>query len=128
MQLRHEDQLRDLQNHFQGLLEQKIIQLQDDASDQIRHLKNQERELQSILEEKMIQLEKEYVKVSFHEEVVEEKDSIIEKLKQEISNRDNENRQEMANRLKNLEEKLTEDFNLTERKLKSNRIKNPPNF
>jgi hypothetical protein len=117
--LKHDDQLRDLQNHFQALLDQRILQLQDDAQEQIYQLKNQEKELQGLLEEKMLQLEKDYIKLSLHDEVVNEKQSLIEKLKQEISKREADHKHELTIRLRSLEERLNEEFGHTQRSFKS---------
>lgn len=119
-QLKHEEQLRELQNHFQNLLEQKISQIQNDASSQIMQLKNQERELEGILEEKIIQLERDYVKTVYHQQIVNEKDLLIEKLKNELGSREMESKQELNNKLRNLEDKLGEDFSFAEKKLRSN--------
>ena len=122
LQLRHDEQIRELQNHFQNLLDQKINQIQSDATSQIMSLKNQERELESLLEEKMIQLEREYVKTTYHEQIVGEKDILVEKLRNEMANREAEYKQEIAHKLRVQEEKLGEDFNFQEKKLKSTLI------
>ncbi len=95
------------------------MQLQDDAQEQIYQLKSQEKELQQMLEEKMIQLEKEYIKLTLHDEVVQEKQSLIEKLKQEISKREIDYKHELMVKLKSQEERLNEEFGHTQRSLKS---------
>lgn len=33
--LKHDDQLKELQSHFQTLLDQRVLQIQDDANEQI---------------------------------------------------------------------------------------------
>ena len=72
-----------------------------------------------MLEEKMIQLEKDYIKLSLHDEVVQEKQILIDKLKQEISKREVDYKHELSMKLKSLEERLHEEFGHTQRSLKS---------
>lgn len=68
----------------------------------------------------MIQLEKDYVKLIVHEEVVSEKQMLIEKLKQEMSKREVESRHELSQRLKALEERINEEHSYIVKSLKSN--------
>ena len=72
-----------------------------------------------MLEEKMIQLEKDYIKLKIHEEIVGEKQKLIEKLTTELSTRENDHRTELQNKLKSLEERLNDDYSYTSRNLKS---------
>jgi hypothetical protein len=85
-------------------------------------LKNQERELEGILEEKIIQLERDYIKTAYHQQIVNEKDMLIEKLKHELGNRELESKQELSSKLRNLEDKLNEDFSFAEKKMRSKNI------
>ena len=117
--MRYEEQLRDLQTQFQKVLDQKIDQIQEDAHEQISQIREQERELQEILEEKMIQMEREYIKVTQHEDILHEKNKLIERLKQELNNKDVDHRQDLSNKLKNLDNRLREELDEKERVFKS---------
>ena len=112
--MKHEDNLGELQTQFQNLLDQKIMEIQDDATEQINNLKQNERELRNLLEEKMIQLQKDYIKISQHQEILYEKQTLIEKLKQELFNKDNEHKQELNYKLKNFEERKMKDYEVAQ--------------
>ena len=72
-------------------------------------LKNQEKELEAILEEKMVQMERDYVKGTLHEQIVQEKNDIIERLKSEMERKEGEFRLELNGRLRTLEDRLTQE-------------------
>ena len=108
--MKHEDNIGELQMQFQNLLDQKIIEIQDDATDQINNLKGNEKELRRLLDEKIMQLDNDYIKISQHQEIVYEKQALIEKLKQELINKENENKQELNYKLKGLEERKIKEY------------------
>lgn len=99
-------------------MDQKIDQIQEDAQEQISQIRDQERELQEILEEKIIQVERDYIKVAQHEEIIHEKDKLIDRLKQELNNKDLDHRQETNVKLRGLESRLREDIEDKERVIK----------
>jgi len=55
-----------------------------------------------------LQLEKDYVKLSYHEELIQEKNNLVKRLDQEIKDKE----YEASIKLKELESKLTDDFNI----------------
>lgn len=116
MKKQHEEELREMQDQLKKLLDQKVAQIQDDADDQIGKIKKQEREVQSQLEEKVMEIERDYIRLDHHEKVVEEKNSLLQKLKEDLSRKDLDHRQEVSSKLKNLEERLTQEY---EAKLKA---------
>lgn len=118
MRDQYESQLREVQDQLKGLLDQKVYQLQEDAEDRINQIKTQERELQSLLEEKMLEIERDYVRLDYHEKVVEEKNQLLEKYKEDLNRKEQEYRQEVVNKLKNLEERLTEEHNARQKAVK----------
>lgn len=119
MHVHYEDQIRDLQDQFQNLLDNRITQIQEDASHQINSVKSQERELQALFEEKMYQLEQEYVKLSVHEAKIKEKQDLIDRLKSELVTRQNEAREETQSKLKTLEERLKREAEVSEANFKN---------
>lgn len=116
MKKQHEEELREMQDQLKKLLDQKVAQIQDDADDQIGKIKKQEREVQSQLEEKVMEIERDYIRLDHHEKVVEEKNSLLQKLKEDLSRKDLDHRQEVSSKLKDLEERLTQEY---EAKLKA---------
>lgn len=118
MQIKYDDQLRELQSHFQRVLEQNIEQIQEDSQEQIGQIREQEKELQELLEEKIIQIEREYIKISQHEEILIEKDKLVERFKQEIGNAEAHHRQELGLKLKGLEGRMRDEIEEKERTFK----------
>lgn len=112
--------MRDLQTQFQRVLDQKINQIQEDAQEQISQIRDQERELQEILEEKIIQVERDYIKVSQHDEILQEKDKLIDRLKQELNNKELEHRQETTGKMRSLENRLRDEIEDKEKVIKGN--------
>jgi len=88
-------------------LNEKLEQIQDESRKQAERFKQEQRKLEYLLEEKSNMLEKDYVKLSYHDELIHEKNNLVKRLDQEI--RDKE--YEMNNRLKELELRLTDEFN-----------------
>ena len=103
---------------FQKVLDQKIEQIHDDTQEQISHIREQERELQEILEEKIVQMERDYIKVAQHDEIMQEKNKLVERLKQELSNKDHDHKQEISSKLRNLENRLRDEAEEAERAFK----------
>lgn len=114
MHLHYEDQIRSLQNQFQDLLNSRIEQIQEDANHQIMTIKKQEHELQNLLEEKMYQIEQEYIQVSTHESRIQEKQNLIEKLKNELSLSESESRENLNHKLKAQEDRFRKEIEMLE--------------
>lgn len=103
-----------MQEQFQRLLDNRIYQLQEDATQQIQNVKTQERQMQALLEEKMRQIEQEYISVSLHETKIQEKQNIIDSLKSELNSRQNEVRDELHQKMKSLEDRLKREAEIAE--------------
>ena len=66
-----------------------------------------------------MQVEREYIKITQHEEILREKHKLIERLKQELENKEKEYRQDLNSKLKNLDYRLREESEEQERTFKS---------
>jgi len=65
------------------------------------------------------QVEREYIKITQHEEITREKHKLIERLKQELENKEMEYRQDINNKLRNLDHRLKEELEEKEKLFKS---------
>ncbi len=118
MKERNEEELREVEAEFKRLLEDKLAQLQEESDEQITELKRQEREVQLLLEERNKEMERDYIPLKHHEKVIEEKNALLQTLKEELKRLELENRQEMSMRLKSLEERLFTEHNAQVKALK----------
>ena len=85
---------------------------------EIEHLKHDKDKLQRLLEEKQLIMEREYLKIVFHEEAIQDKNNVIKRLEQDLLDQEYE-----ANcRLKDLEQRLNSESNLKQLESQSNRI------
>lgn len=110
---KNEEQLRELQIQFQRLLDSKLAACRQDAQGQIDSLRRTEREFQTMPESRVHFSEREYIKITIHEERLREKQTLIDKLKTEIKLREVELREEMASKLKQQEEKMRKELDLS---------------
>lgn len=107
--MQYESQISKLKIQFEEMLNEKVHQIQEEA----RSLHQTPRGDTARF------MNTDYVKLSYHEEVVEEKTNIIKKLNKELTERDYTFNSEITNKLKDLEKRLTEEFELKQTITKS---------
>lgn len=122
MRKQYEEQLKGVQGQLKNLLDQKVSQLQEDADEQIHYLRKQEKELQGLLEDKMIEMERDYVRRDQYEKVIEERNSAFKRIKEELAKKDFEHQQDIQMKLKSSEDKLSEDFSTKQKALKGREL------
>ena len=118
MKERNEEELREVEAEFKRLLDEKLAQLQEESDEQITEFKKQEREVQLLLEERNKEMERDYIPLKHHEKVIEEKNALLQTLKEELKRMELENRQKVSMRLKSLEERLFTEHNAQVKVLK----------
>ena len=89
-----------------------------DTEEQINELRKKEKEAQCKYEEKIMELERDSVKLEHHEKITDEKNLIIQKLRDENARREIDYRQDITNKLRTLEERLVEEHNARERSIR----------
>ena len=95
----YEAQMKRLETHFEDLFHQKVSQIQEEV-----------RQLQQTLAEKTRLMERDYIKLTDHEEAIRDKSNIINRLNQDILDKEAQFNHEMSYKMRDLEKKLAEDF------------------
>ena len=109
MASRHDKELKEVQTQFKKMLDDKIVQIQEDSDQQIEEIKKREREVQGILDEKTMEIERDYIPLDHHERVVEEKNALLQTLKEDMTAKDFEHQQEVISKLRDLEGRLNKE-------------------
>jgi len=91
--------MKRLETHFEDLFHQKVSQIQEEV-----------RQLQQTLAEKTRLMERDYIKLTDHEEAIRDKSNIINRLNQDILDKEAQFNHEMSYKMRDLEKKLAEDF------------------
>ena len=99
--MQYESQISKLKIQFEEMLNEKVQQIQEEA-----------RSLQTPRGDTARFMNTDYVKLAHHEEMIEEKTNLIKKLNKELTDKDYNFNIEITNKLKDLEKRLTEEFEL----------------
>jgi len=121
---RHDKELKEVQAQFKKMFDDKIAQIQEESEQQIIEIKKKERETQDALDEKLLEIERDYILLSHHEKVVEEKNALLQTLKEDMTAKDFEHHQEVITKLRDLEGRLNKEHDSKLKAIKGMRIFN----
>jgi chromosome segregation ATPase len=88
---KHQAQVSQLQVHYQQMMNLKLTEMQQEVDEQVRKSKEHDREVKNLMDLKMKEIERDYLPRSFHEKVLLEKDSLINRLSSKLEDLHKEN-------------------------------------
>ena len=105
-----------MEKRFEEVFDRKLHQLQNEAEMQIEQLKHEKEKLQRLLDDKQLLIEREYIKISYHEELLQDKNNVIKRLEQDSLDRE----YEVDCKFKDLESRLHSEFHLKQLEFQRN--------
>ena len=113
-----EAQLKSLQVQFEEILQKSIAEIQDEANTEVLQASEEISRLRHQLDNKEVDTRNNYITIDHHQQIMDEKIELIDKLTFSAKHKEEEHTQEINSKLKNQEDKLTLTFNTEVLKLR----------
>ena len=105
-----ETQLKLLQAQFEEILQKSIAEIQDEANAEVLQVSEEVSRLRHQLESKEVEIENNYITVDRHQQILDEKIELIDKLTLSAKQTEDGYTQDINSKLKSQEDGLTLSF------------------